>query len=137
MKVTESKYCLYCSNRSIFQAQAETTRKIYFDTAVAVIKGFQTTAVSKIQIPRYSFLDIEYQYQGQMYHEILNIGFESRCGDMFQKGKQLSVRVNPCNPKQLMLTNSTAESNKCLFYIAVGCFVNGLMIAGLLYDLFS
>ena len=120
-----------------FRHRQEQHEKICFDTAKAVIKGFHSTVVNKIPIQKYSLLDVEYQYQGQLYSEVLNIDFESRCGDMFQKGKQLSVKVNPCNPKQLMLTNSTAENNKCLFYIAVGCFANGLMIAGLLYDLFS
>ena len=120
-----------------FRHRQEQHEKICFDTAKAVIKGFHSTVVNKIPIQKYSLLDVEYQYQGQLYSEVLNIDFESRCGDMFQKGKQLSVKVNPYNPKQLMLTNSTAESNKCLFYTAAGCFLNGLMIAGLLYDLFS
>ena len=120
-----------------FRHRQERHEKICFDTAKAVIKGFHSTVVNKIPIQKYSLLDVEYQYQGQLYSGVLDIDFESRYGDMFQEGKQLSVRVNPCNPKQLMLTNSTAESNKCLFYIAVGCFVNVLMIAGLLYDLFS
>ena len=120
-----------------FRHRQERHEKICFDTAKALVKGFHSTVVNKIPIQKYSLLDVEYQYQGQLYSGVLDIDFESRCGDIFQEGKQLSVRLNPYNPKQLMLANSTAESNKCLFYTAVGCFLNGLMLTGLLYNVMS